>query len=113
MGTNYYLKTQGEEPHCSTCDCRGRGRHIGKSSGGWCFALRVYPDEGIRFLDDWIRLFEKRDVLILDEYNQRVSVFEMLETILNRPASSQRHEINGVCIQHGRGPYDYMEGEFY
>jgi hypothetical protein len=40
MGTNYYLKGT---PSCDHCGRGGdeRGAHIGKSSGGWVFSLRV------------------------------------------------------------------------
>src|SRR5450631_1105933 len=37
MGTNYYLQL----PGCDHCNRAGDRLHIGKSSGGWCFALHV------------------------------------------------------------------------
>lgn len=49
MGTNYYLQK-------NVCGCCGRPEkqiHIGKSSAGWAFALRVYPHDGIKDYDDW------------------------------------------------------------
>jgi len=41
MGTNYYL--QGKVcVHCGVAD--GGPLHIGKSSAGWNFGLRIYPE---------------------------------------------------------------------
>jgi hypothetical protein len=37
MGTNYYLVNKETDERL----------HIGKSSGGWCFALRVHHDRHI------------------------------------------------------------------
>jgi len=59
MGTNFYLATKAGKP----CECCGRfdppqTLHIGKSSAGWTFKLRVYPDKGINDLDDWVKLLK-------------------------------------------------------
>ena len=135
MGTNYYLETsQGEL--CSEC---GRGdkakrRHIGKSSAGWVFALRVYPDEGIRDLDDWLPLLVRDGATIRTEYDDEVSVRELLLTIVaRRHPAGRRHtfdwlirnhachgpyylaraKIDGEHIRgHGRGTWDLHVGEF-
>lgn len=56
--------------------------HIGKSSYGWHFNLCVYPDLGIRNLNDWINIFNNNE--IVDEYERQVSVEDMLDTITNR-----------------------------
>ena len=133
MGTNYYLKND-PCPHCGRSDDR---RHIGKSSGGWTFALRVYPDEGINTLEDWKPLFASG--AIEDEYGDDVSCDEMLSAITERtwdrkgnPAGYQdladwcrqnsaepgpnglaRHKIDGShCTGHGDGTWDYLPGEF-
>lgn len=75
MGTNYYM-IEGTCPHCG----RGGGeKHIGKCSAGWCFALHVYPDEGINTLDDWRERWEGH--LIVDEYGDAVDHAWMLRTI--------------------------------
>lgn len=39
MGTNYYLY---EKPACACCGREFGSKHIGKSSGGWCFSLEMY-----------------------------------------------------------------------
>lgn len=44
MGTNYYVHIP---PSCGgKCEthCRGGEIHLGKSSAGWAFAFRAYPD---------------------------------------------------------------------
>jgi hypothetical protein len=92
MGTNYYLRTT----PCPTCGHSPNDLHIGKSSVGWYFALRVYPDvdgcdaerlkpfdvKQIRELDDWRPLFEKFPVF--DEYEHPVTVEDLLKEITER-----------------------------
>ena len=80
MGTNYYL----QNGICQCCHKPDSTRHIGKSSGGWCFSLHVYPEEGINNLDDWKKLFAKPNIAILNEYDEEVSVEEMLTIITKR-----------------------------
>lgn len=87
MGTNYYYHTD-NCPHC------GRGDeplHIGKSSGGWCFSLHVYPrDEWckeqiiIESLDDWKALWATGSGTIKDEYGGTHTPEEMLTNITER-----------------------------
>lgn len=80
MGTNYYL----ERDVCTHCG-RGDGpRHIGKSSVGWCFALRIYPDEGINDLPDWEPLLTAPTARIRDEYGREVTGADMLSVIRDR-----------------------------
>lgn len=80
MGTNYYL----QHGVCECCKRPESTRHIGKSSGGWCFSLHVYPEEGINTLDDWKKLWETEKTKIVNEYDEVVSVEDMLDTIINR-----------------------------
>lgn len=83
MGTNYYLEF-------NTCPCCGEKKaplHIGKSSAGWCFSLRVYPEKGIKNLNDWLDLwneFEFTWTKIKDEYGTVISKTDMIDTIVNR-----------------------------
>lgn len=107
MGTNFYWTEK--EP----CECCGRAfddRHIGKSSAGWCFTLRVYPEDGINTLDDWEKLWESG--VITDEYDTVVPVSAMKARIRNRPLTALRHPIDSHCIGHGPGTWDYIDGEF-
>jgi hypothetical protein len=139
MGTNYYWHNN---PPCPTCGHAEEPKHIGKSSAGWCFSLRIYPEDGINSLDDWKRLFESGGV-IRDEYRADIPLAEMLETITERgrdprnqdivpwgysswdefhrtnysmpgPKGLLRHRIDGMgtCVRHGEGTWDYCVGEF-
>ena len=139
MGTNYYLHKKVDI--CPTC---GRSDpfeplHIGKSSAGWCFSLRVYPDaddieEGLpKNLEDWKALWSLPNYTIFDEYRREVSPDEMLEKITKRtwgesnrdehfyrnnhaiegPNGLLRHKLEpGHCIGHGDGTYDLIAREF-
>jgi hypothetical protein len=80
VGTNYEWI-----PNPEICECCKRPfptRHIGKSSAGWCFALHVYPDEGIHNLSDWMKVWETG--CIKDEYGQLTPSSEMLRVITER-----------------------------
>lgn len=123
MGTNYYVKILDKEP-----------LHLGKSSGGWCFSLHVYPEDGINTLDDWKSIFCDPYTLIKDEYGHRITPRELLQWITQRgwqsldaltqeffdlnhaepgPNGLLRHKVDGVhCIGHGKGTWDYIIGEF-
>lgn len=136
MGTNYYFQ---EKPPCECCGRAFNMRHIGKSSGGWCFSLRVYPDEGINELADWIKLWSTPGSRIEDEYGDVVTTDEMLAAITDRcsmvkkrvpygytsleefhrrndsqdgPNGLFRSRIGSRCIGHGIGTYDLIVGEF-
>lgn len=138
MGTNYYLCPN----RCAHCGRSDEKKHIGKSSGGWAFALHVYPDDGIRDLSDWILQFQDKKNHIEDEYGREVSEFMMLEVIRDRqgigrlngkapsmyssweefhrknysepgPNGLVRASIdNRHCIGHGEGTWDLFIGEF-
>lgn len=130
MGTNYYWFP---EPFCLN------PVHIGKSSAGWCFALRVYPDGApirgdevvVRDLPDWIELWNRPDTAILDEYGDHVTPAEMFGRITNRgsganltdawlatnhairgPSGLARHRLDEYCVSHGDGTWDCMVGDF-
>jgi hypothetical protein len=134
MGTNYYVM----ENYCGHCQ-RGDELHIGKSSGGWCFALQTYPDRGLGTLGDWRIFLDGKE--IRDEYGDAVTMDALVRTITERshaaaraqwwlgyasadewyqqnhaepgPNGLARHRIDGHhCIGHGEGTWDYMRGEF-
>lgn len=133
MGTNYFHTTPANP--CVTCghDPDGVRLHIGKASAGWCFALRLHPDQGILTIDDWIVRI-KGPGLIVDEYGRGLDAFGMLSRILHRgwhgsgaprarifranedaepgPNGLLRHRLGGLCVEHGEGTYDYMIGDF-
>lgn len=142
MGTNYYLYPAVPEP-CPCCKrpYEAQERHIGKGSGGWCFALHVYPEEGINTLEDWQRLWQQPGFTIKNEYGDVVSPSEMLENVAERsycgepslaskprdiqqawlkanhaalgPNGLVRSRIDGNhCIGHGPGTWDLCIGEY-
>ncbi len=128
MGTNYYLEAP--EP----CPCCGRPydrKHIGKSSAGWCFALHVYPDEGIFDLADWQFKWATSACDIVDEYGRKTTPEQMLSVITERaspyadkdasvwryavpgPRNLLRHKLNDtLCVAHGAGTWDCCVGDF-
>jgi hypothetical protein len=133
MGTNYYWYERGP---CEHCGRDFEGKHIGKSSMGWCFALYVGEYEGPKNLDQWKERFHQPGSMIKNEYGDTVSPLDMLDTITNReskPAmgyewTAQEYAQNhaelgpnglarsliseGHCIGHGEGTWDYIVGEF-
>ena len=147
MGTNYYM-VKGDHPPEGHYDHPlnpllkyGTGRppmiHIGKSSGGWCFSLHVYPDFGVHTLADW-KHFAARLVgegwRVDDEYGTEHTLDDLWRVVeregwekkdeLCRVAERvgweqkmgralTRHEVDSTyCIGHGEGLYDYIVGEF-
>jgi len=118
MGTNFFLRTK---PACARCG-RGpdQGLHIGKSSGGWCFGLHVYPsgehdgEPAPRDLTEWVCRFPEG---IVNEYGESISPEEMIAIIADRqPYNGHalwRHEPRADhCLGPGDGTYDLMVGYF-
>lgn len=125
MGTNYYLH-----------DKEGEELHIGKSSMGWCFLLRVHPEEGINSLKDWKPHLQDPNSKITNEYGDEVEYDFLIDIITNRrgvqtylrplsfhylernyaeqgPRGLLRNIVdNDFCVGHGPGPYDYIAREF-
>lgn len=87
MGTNYYLESTASLPQPF-----GRPRiHIGKSSGGWCFSLHVYPESDIgrpADLDQWAVVMDTTtadgSARIIADTGTVLTVTEMLEAITVR-----------------------------
>lgn len=108
MGTNYYW-------HSRICDCCGRSdvAHIGKSSYGWMFALHVIPEEDVNDVNDWVRRFHEEASVIRNEYDEEISIEEMLRIILERNSTWRRHTVDGRhCLYRGAGTWDAISGEF-
>jgi hypothetical protein len=113
MGTNYYAsKKDAPEP---TIWLQPIDLHIGKSSGGWCFALCVNV---FKTLDEWIEVFNDPTIIITDEYGRILTPQEMIDVITKRSwngsaTNLKRRTIsNNHCIGHGEGTYDLMIGEY-
>jgi hypothetical protein len=142
MGTNYYLYERGDLLERLQRDdpLEPIELHIGKSSGGWCFALRVYPELGINSLTDWYHRMRRNNNVIKDEYGSEWTIDELLREITDRkwrkrtfhptdrcpteeamlqfnsavygPNNLLRAKIGGHCIGHGPGTWDLIEGDF-
>jgi len=117
VGTNYYYEHVSSEP-CPTCGRGGETEqlHIGKSSVGWVFSLRIHPNQGIKTLEDWKARWAHGGQ-IRDEYGEFVSVDEMLNLITQRSHSNglRRHKPDPAFpldCQPGEGTYDYCNYEF-
>ena len=88
MGTNYYLY----QNVCDHCHRSDEPKHIGKSSLGWCFALHVYPKEGILDVADWLRRFSEPNSTIKDQHGDIITSEVMMNVIAERswPESCER-----------------------
>lgn len=113
MSTNYYLY---EKPFCPTCERPFERLHIGKSSGGWCFALHIIPERNINTFADWCELWRKSGVRIEDEYGETITPEAMERIVADRlwhGAPPSHCYIDGTrCVAHGDGTYDLIIGEF-
>lgn len=133
MGTNYYLRKP-----CPHCGQSKDDLHIGKSSGGWVFALHIIPEIGIHDLPDWRDRWG--DGEIVNEYGDIVSPEEMHNIITQRegrsfegrewmfyrdeaefhaknqsqrgPNGLLRHRLGRYCTKHGEGTWNCMPGDF-
>jgi len=108
MGTNYYWHEQPAPCHACGHD-KAKILHIGKSSMGWVFMLRVDPEEGLNTLRDWRDRWTEPGSKILSEYGTLIQPSGMSEIILDRanmsaPWSVQKQKENGA-IQGPNGLY--------
>ena len=93
MGTNFHLiyneMVDVECPCCGHTKKERKKRHLGKSSGGWYYALHVYPEELLGTFDD-IRqhVYEvlEQGGHIEDEYGGVVPVEDWLQCVTVRSA---------------------------
>jgi len=136
MGTNYYWTGN----VCETCKRGDDEIHIGKSSGGWTFALHIHPHDGVNDLSDWKGKLKTGE--IRNEYNDKFTYGEILKIITERnwkardpneapklysswwefhnlnhsefgPNNLLRRKIDySNTIGHGEGTWDLCIGEF-
>lgn len=99
MGTNYYVRT----PPSPLGLFPGEEIHLGKSSAGWTFSFRAYPDPElspqhvtwpVRDFPSWHRLLSLG--AIFDEYGREVTAEDLL-----------------VKIEGKRGGHDALYGSDY
>ena len=115
MGTNFYWIS---DP-CAACGHSQESLHIGKSSAGWAFALRIHPDKGIRTLNDWKAKWAAGGH-IRDEYDQEMTVEQMLDRITNRShplglhfaSDADEFSRHGLSRKRGEGTFEYSDYEF-
>lgn len=122
MGTNYYWY---EKPKCDKCGRCDERVHIGKSSWGWCFSLKVYPWDGLNSLSAWIEKFKTPGSYIEDEYGELIGYEEMIREIkregagwddwIKKNEKLRRHTnvwgLEGRCVE-GEGNYDLCNYDF-
>ena len=101
IATNYIC------PHCGSEFDRF---HIGKSSCGWVFVMRIYPEHGINNIEDWKKKWKNKK--IIDEYGTELSEDELLKIIQCKSSMQRRSVIDGNhCVS--RDEFcDYIKGEF-
>lgn len=102
MGTNFYWQETDREQVCDHCHQTAPASklHIGKSSAGWVFAVRVHPELGINSLDDWKRVWASGGV-IRDEYGETHTTEAMLDRITKREGRDRSVQ------RYGDGPFTY------
>lgn len=118
-GTNYYLKREAE----------GSGwthLHIGKSSFGWCFSLRIVPELNLNSFEAWKNFMKGDDKKVVDEKGLEISKREMVRIITQRHQPREgipngkrfmglaRRRVDGVrVINHGKGTWDLVTDIFF
>jgi len=125
MGTNYYLVPE----KCAHCGRSDERIHIGKSSAGWCFSLRVIPQMGLCTWENWKTYLA--DKSIEDEYRKPVTLSNLRSIVEDRswngpkrPDTSEWYKMNGAepgpnglarhlidhefCVGHGPGTWDMI-----
>jgi len=80
VGTNYYAMID----VCEKCGRAGERIHIGKSSAGWTFSF--HATEKIKSYADWLAFLSKKDIIIYDEYGEKISL-EMFKKIIETKRS--------------------------
>lgn len=129
MGMNYYLKDKWESNTPWMLE-EGAYLHIGKSSGGWAFALHVFTLETVngtltlKSLDAWVRYIQTVQgespgrFVIVNEGGFELTLGELLKVIKGRTfkGSPVLHApIDGLhCVGQGEcgGTWDYIQGDF-
>lgn len=117
MGTNYYLVYN--ETIKDTCPCcrhetvKKKELHLGESSGGWTFALHVYPGQGIHTWADV--LYEILQVTgkggwIKDEYGTEVEIEMFVDIVTERSSDyTLEHSIATAYNTRYKDVDDYLK----
>ena len=107
MGTNYYARID----TCKECN-RADEIHIGKSSVGWRFAVRVHEDRYVDYKSFCEFISSGMKVRLWDEYGKPVIKHEFLEMIKNKEdgQATVSHGASGL-VKHD-GPVDLCHYDF-
>lgn len=107
MGTNYYLK----KDYCVLCG-RYDKVHIGKRSLGWKFMFRV--TDVITSIEDWFREIDKSGGVIVDEYDENISIDKFKDILQSNVESHSQKDVflgdKDWCWTDGK--YDYCKLDF-
>ena len=112
MEMNYYLRY-------NICECCGKEAellHIGKFFSAYKFAFRIHNDKNIKKVEDWIKLIENENNIIVDELGENISSAQFIDLIDSKMNEESQVEdyipfcsINQVSTD---GRYDYFDFEF-
>ena len=123
MGTNYYLFIDDYSHYIEGQPGKIR-IHIGKSSGGWVFALHAIPERNLMSLDDWLKFLSEMTSgdyprgIIEDEYGCKLTLDNLCSCITQRSWGRSadnliRSRVDGShCIGQGAGTWEMIAGEF-
>lgn len=90
MGTNYYLRTK----PCKICGSVKKELHIGKSSCGWQFLFRAYPEENIFSYKQWLQEISDPNKEVVNEYGNIISIDEFRDCVENNKRKSMINHYN-------------------
>lgn len=88
MGTNYYVDA---DPTCNN-PAHTTQLHIGKSSWGWEFGFRAYPDLSLASWAQWRVFLQGRT--IVDEYDETVTYAEFVAIVEDRRVPEGRDRLS-------------------
>lgn len=107
MGTNYYL-IEDICPHCK----KGDSIHIGKSSVGWRFCLRVQEDTLWSNFTEFKEILKQQEgIRIEDEYGEVHTPEHLLELIESKVDGSRQPSAENNRVELD-GPVDLCFYEF-
>lgn len=119
MGTNFYaVKLMPTSCNCSNCDqihYQEQKFHIGKSSGGWVFAVHAEEELNLMTWEAWKDfLFCGHYERIEDEYGYDQTPEQMVDWVESRswPGGLLRSHSDPRCIAQGSGTWEVFRGEF-
>jgi hypothetical protein len=105
MGTNYYVSTPSCTNACEHCD-QSQRVHLGKSSGGWRFHFRAYPEwPREEAFQHWLALAGSGP--IEDQYGKPWTLDALLAKIHDKQDGRSR-----LAPQRDLGYHGPLDGEF-